>query len=102
MRIRPPSPIVVAGEGHAIPTLGRAWLAALLVAALAGRADAQSGPIIPDPDPTVGLRVEGPLLSARPPGQVAAPPTNDPGPFQAVVPGSGRAVLGDAAGDGPE
>jgi hypothetical protein len=102
MRIRLPSPIVAAGPGHAVPTLGRAWLAAVLVVAFAGRVDAQSGPIIPDPDPSVGLRVEGPLLTARPPGQMPAPPTNDPGPFQAVVPGSGPATLGDAAGDGPE
>jgi hypothetical protein len=72
------------------------------VAALAGRADAQSGPLLPDPDPSAGLRVEGPLLPARPPGPVPAPPPNDPGPFRAVVPGSGPAALGDAAAAGPE
>src|SRR5947209_6554110 len=103
MRIRPPSPIMAAGPGRAGPTLGRAWLAAVLVAACTGRAGAQSsGPIIPDPDPSVGLRVEGPLLSARPPGQVPAPPPNNPGPFQPVVPGSGPATPGDAALENPE
>src|SRR4051812_15325775 len=63
MRIRPPSPIKAAGPGPAVPIPVRPWLAAVLVAALAGRADAQSGPIIPDPDPSAGLRVEGPLPS---------------------------------------
>ena len=71
----------------------------------AGRATAQTQeiPPIPEPDPTVGYRVVGPLLSARSPSQnPVPPPSSDPGPFQAEVPGSSNPPLGDAAGDGPE
>lgn len=96
-----PSPIAARGPSRAALRLRRAWLAVALVAALAGRADAQGGPILPDPDPTAGLRVEGPLLSARPPGPEQAPPPNDPGPFRAVESVPGAAGPADTPADGP-
>lgn len=102
MRTRRPFPIASLDAGRAFPTLRWACLASALVAALAGRADAQGGPILPDPDPTAGLRVEGPLLSSRPPGTVPAPPPTDPGPFRPVDPAPGSATLEEAATLGPE
>ncbi len=79
-------------------------VAALWLALGAGRAGAQEGPIPPDPDPSEGFRIEGPLLSARPPSQepTPPPPPDALGPFRAGPPGSVSAPLSDAAGDGPE
>jgi Protein of unknown function (DUF1207) len=63
----------------------------------------QDPPLYRDPDPSDGLRVIGPLLSARPPSQLPSPPpTSDIGPFQ--PPGSVPVMpnLGVNANNGPE
>ena len=98
------SPIAVAGPGRSAPGCPRAWWVAALLAAFVAPSEAQDGPILPDPDPSSGLRVEGPLLSARPPGQAPAPPpSTSPGPFQDLAPGSGpTGGLPEMIGDGPE
>ena len=59
----------------------------------------QDGPLYRDPDPLEGPRIDGPLLSARPPAQfpVAPPPRDAVSPFQTNGPN-----LRDAAGNGPE
>ncbi len=63
----------------------------------------QDGPLYRDPDPTDGARIIGPLLSAKPPSQIPAPPpTTEVGPFQ--PPGSlpSPPSLGANANNGPE
>jgi hypothetical protein len=71
-----------------------------------GSSDVPANPDAPlyrDPDPSDGLRVIGPLLSARPPAQVVAPPpAATGGPFQ--WPGSVTPMpeLGGSAVAGPE
>ena len=89
---------------HRSPIAGFLLLAGLL-ATLSSQANAQESSIAPDPDPSQGVRIMGPLLSSRPPSQYptpAPPPPMTPGPFQSDVPGSGQPPLGNAAGDGPE
>ena len=65
---------------------------------------AQDGPLYRDPDPSEGARIEGPLLSARPPAQFPTPPPPAERPRPVPGPGPRRRLpgLGAAAGDGPE
>jgi len=93
--IRRPDPRdVTPGPTFFRPGLGLAIVLALLV----GRASAQDEPGLPEPSPIGGLRVEGPLLSARVPSQAPTPPP----PSTSGAFGPGPAPLSDAAGDGPE
>jgi Protein of unknown function (DUF1207) len=102
-------------------TRSRLWLVAVLLAMvpatslaqdaarpeeteLPAASGPQDGPLYRDPDPSEGARVQGPLLSPRPPSQfpAAPPPPSNLGPFQSSGNGHGLPGLAAGANDGPE
>ena len=121
MTSRSRSPITPSGAGGGPLPGSRAWLvAATLGLGLApAGASAQDLPALPkpqptlplesrdaplyrDPDPSEGPRIQGPVLSARPPSQLSTPPPppSNLGPFQG--PGPGSPSPGGTGGGGPE
>ena len=121
MTSRSRSPIAALGAVAGLPTRPGAWLVAAVLALATARSSAQEmpeppdprapatsavpdGPLYRDPDPSEGVRIAGPILSARPPGQLPTPPppSSELGPFQAPNPGAALPGLGAAASDGPE
>jgi Protein of unknown function (DUF1207) len=121
MTSRSRTPILPPGADVGPSTRSRPWLVAVLLALAPATSLAQDatspaetelpaasgpldGPLYRDPDPSEGARIQGPLLSARPPSQFPAPPPppSNLGPFQPSGNGTGLPGLGAAAGDGPE
>jgi hypothetical protein len=98
MTSRSRSPIPARGAVDGPLPRARAWVVAALLGLASATSSAQDGPLYRDPDPSEGARIEGPLLSARPPVQLPTPPP-PPDNLGAFRPGPG---LGAAAGDGPE